>query len=71
MGKRKKDVIIPVAPAVAEINGPYKELISLIKTKITDTRIKVVLSANSNMIVLYWEIGNEILKKQTAEGWGA
>jgi predicted nuclease of restriction endonuclease-like (RecB) superfamily len=71
MGKRKKDVIIPVAPAASEINGSYKELVSLIKTKITDTRLKVVLLANSNMVILYWEIGSEILKKQTTEGWGA
>jgi predicted nuclease of restriction endonuclease-like (RecB) superfamily len=71
MGKRKKDVVIPVAPAATGINGSYKELVSLIKTKIADTRLKVVLSANNSMIMLYWEIGSEILKKQTAEGWGA
>jgi predicted nuclease of restriction endonuclease-like (RecB) superfamily len=71
MGKQKKDAMIPVAPAVSEINGSYKELVSFIKAKITDTRLKVVLSANNSMIMLYWEIGNEIFKKQTAEGWGA
>jgi predicted nuclease of restriction endonuclease-like (RecB) superfamily len=71
MGKKKKGVIIPVAPLASETNGSYKELVSLIKTKITDTRLGVVLSANSNMIMLYREIGSEILKKQTTEGWGA
>jgi len=29
------------------------------------------MQANQGMIELYWNIGNDILQKQRAEGWGA
>ncbi|MCW3788080.1 DUF1016 N-terminal domain-containing protein [Plebeiobacterium sediminum] len=34
------------------------------------TQIKAVLSANKEVILLYWEIGKELYEKQENEGWG-
>jgi predicted nuclease of restriction endonuclease-like (RecB) superfamily len=42
-----------------------------IKHRIANARLQVVLSANSAMVMLYWEIGWTILQRQAAEGWGA
>jgi predicted nuclease of restriction endonuclease-like (RecB) superfamily len=71
MGKQKKGVIIPVAPALTEMGDSYRELFDSIKSKIGKTRLQTVISANTSMILLYWDVGNEILKKQSDEGWGA
>ncbi|MDR0908961.1 MAG: PDDEXK nuclease domain-containing protein [Spirochaetaceae bacterium] len=71
LGKRKKGVIIPATPPLAEMDASYFELLALIKERIGKTRLKVVEAANTEMITMYWDIGNDILTRQTKEGWGA
>ncbi len=39
--------------------------------RIEQGRTKAVLTANRQMIQLYWQIGSVILQKQKTEGWGA
>ena len=68
MGNSKDGVIIPVAPSLAEMSDAYLEFINDIKESIRQERLKIVLTANKSMIMLYWNIGNKILEKQRAEG---
>ena len=49
----------------------YKELIIGIKTQIKNSRQKALLSVNRELLILYWNIGNIILKFQDKEGWGS
>ena len=49
----------------------YKEFVSKIKEKIRNAQYKAISHANRELIILYWEIGMGILKKQKKEGWGA
>lgn len=42
-----------------------------IKTKIKSAQIKSALSANSEMINLYWDIGKSIVEKQETHKWGS
>jgi hypothetical protein len=42
-----------------------------LKSTIAQTRLKVVLASNVAMVLLYWDIGQRILLKQKAQGWGA
>lgn len=70
MGRYKKDVMIPVAPDPVEIQG-YEEFIQKITAQIKNQRLQVVRQANTAMIYMYWQIGREVLKKQSEEGWGA
>lgn len=71
MGKERKGVVIPVPPALSEMDTAYFELRDGIIEKIQSTRLNFVIQANHEMIKLYWRIGQDILKKQEAEGWGA
>jgi len=71
IGKRKDKVLMPVAPTIAEVPHDYYDMRDTIIAKIKDTRVQMILQANSGMIILYWEIGNEILRRQENEGWGA
>lgn len=42
-----------------------------IKTRIRRSQVKAALAVNQELIVLYWQIGREILARQQQEGWGA
>ncbi len=71
MGTPKDDVLIPVAPSLAELPDSYTDMRDAIIAKINDSRIRFTIQVNTGMIELYWEIGNEILRRQKSEGWGA
>ncbi len=49
----------------------YKELLFEIKIKVREAQLKSVMAANSQMLLLYWQMGRYILQNQEAEGWGA
>ncbi len=53
-----------------ERNINYVEWLNSIKKKVQTAQIKAVLSANSELIRLYWCIGKEIFDKQEIESWG-
>jgi len=49
----------------------YAQALQSIKQRIQKERLRVVLSANSAMVMLYWDIGRFILDRQDRSGWGA
>ena len=49
----------------------YPLLLADIKIKIREAQVKATLSANAQMIRMYWDIGSMISQKQKIEGWGA
>jgi predicted nuclease of restriction endonuclease-like (RecB) superfamily len=42
-----------------------------IKRRIQQERLRIIISANSAMVMLYWDIGRMILERQDSAGWGA
>ncbi len=52
-------------------NKEYAILLQNLKDQIKQSRVKALLSVNKEMIHLYWNIGNQILQRQKAEGWGS
>lgn len=48
----------------------YGNLLSDIKTRIRQAQVKATFSANSEMILMYWDIGRMIQERQDHEGWG-
>jgi predicted nuclease of restriction endonuclease-like (RecB) superfamily len=49
----------------------YGELLVEIKTRIRQGQTRAALSANAEMIAMYWDIGCLIQQRQGEEGWGA
>lgn len=49
----------------------YKEWLKDVKERIRCAQQKAVLAANSEIILLYWQIGRDILERQGQQGWGA
>lgn len=48
----------------------YSEIIEQLKQKIRQARFKAVVAINSQMLAIYWEIGDTITKQEHEEGWG-
>lgn len=70
-GKVDRTVMFPVAPTVSELPPDYAEWLGDLKLRIRTERLRVVLASNAAMVLLYWEIGQRVLEKQTLQGWGA
>lgn len=49
----------------------YPTLLIDLKTQIRAARTKAALAVNRELILLYWNIGRQILEQQTLQGWGA
>jgi len=49
----------------------YRDLLGEIKSRVRTAQHKAALSANAEMILLYWDIGRMIAARQEREGWGA
>ncbi len=48
----------------------YADLLNIIKEKIRCSQLKAAVSVNTELIKLYWEMGQEIAQRQKREGWG-
>jgi predicted nuclease of restriction endonuclease-like (RecB) superfamily len=55
----------------AVLDSSYAELIDDLKTRIRAAQQRAVLSVNRELILLYWQIGNLIIERQSQHGWGA
>ncbi|MBQ4315180.1 MAG: hypothetical protein IJC21_07050 [Lentisphaeria bacterium] len=49
----------------------YKNWFSELKKRIKTARQTAVQAVNRELVLLYWQIGNEILVRQEQAGWGA
>lgn len=48
----------------------YARFLLDIKSRIASARTRAALAVNSELIKLYWEIGQEILQRERKHGWG-
>jgi predicted nuclease of restriction endonuclease-like (RecB) superfamily len=71
LGRRREEALFPAAPPIGEMPRDYPEILRKIKERIGQERLRVVLAANSAMVLLYWDIGRMILERQERAGWGA
>ncbi len=49
----------------------YESIFLELKEKVSSSQFKAVQSVNKELVILYWELGNTILKHQSQKGWGA
>ena len=49
----------------------YVQLLDQVKSRIREARVRAGLASNRELVALYWEVGNLIVARQKAEGWGA
>lgn len=49
----------------------YSSLLAEVKRQIATSRVRAVMAANAELVLLYWQIGRAISQRQHAHGWGA
>lgn len=59
-----------IRQATPTTKGDYATLLSDIKIRIRQSQIRAALSANAEMIEMYWDTGRMIHQRQKKEGWG-
>ncbi len=48
----------------------YNQWLGELKNNINNSRLQTSLKVNSDMLILYWYVGKQIVEKIDAEGWG-
>lgn len=49
----------------------YLLILNGLKDKIRQARFKATLTANAQLLAIYWEVGQTIIQQENEEGWGA
>ncbi|KPQ31934.1 MAG: hypothetical protein HLUCCA11_22685 [Phormidesmis priestleyi Ana] len=71
MPKKPADAFtMPKQPSMIQPDS-YEVFFSDLKKRISTARVKAALAVNKELILLYWQIGTQILAKQAEEGWGS
>jgi predicted nuclease of restriction endonuclease-like (RecB) superfamily len=70
-GRGKPRAILPAATGKLNLPDNYASVLEELKRKIQTERLRITLSANAAMVLLYWDIGKGILTQQDQQGWGA
>lgn len=58
-------------PLPSPDDARYLEFLNDIKHRVQLARTRAILSVNRELIVLYWQLGREILSRQDDQGWGS
>jgi predicted nuclease of restriction endonuclease-like (RecB) superfamily len=53
------------------LSGDYDSFLHGLKERIRNAQIRAALAVNRELVMLYWQIGQEILTRQQQQGWGA
>jgi predicted nuclease of restriction endonuclease-like (RecB) superfamily len=60
-----------MSSSTLEISPHYAALLASLQERIRSAQTRAALSVNRELVLLYWQIGREILIQQDAQGWGA
>jgi predicted nuclease of restriction endonuclease-like (RecB) superfamily len=60
-----------MAKKLTSTAGDYADLLHNLKERIRSAQIRASLSVNKELVLLYWQIGRDILARQEEQGWGS
>ncbi|GGJ36071.1 DUF1016 N-terminal domain-containing protein [Deinococcus roseus] len=52
-------------------DAAYQAFLNDVKGRVQQARTRAMLSVNRELILLYWQLGREILSRQNDQGWGS
>jgi predicted nuclease of restriction endonuclease-like (RecB) superfamily len=58
-------------PEITPLPPDYAAWLAELKTHIHSAQQRATLAVNRELVLLYWQIGRDILERQGREGWGA
>lgn len=62
---------MPKQSSILPGDDQYAAFLNSLKTRIRTAQVKAALAVNRELVLLYWQLGRDILARQEAEGWGA
>lgn len=62
---------MPKTPSLFPPDENYNVFLRDLKSRIRGAQVRAVVAVNKELILLYWQIGRDILARQQQEGWGA
>jgi predicted nuclease of restriction endonuclease-like (RecB) superfamily len=58
-------------PEIVPLPPDYAAWLAELKTRIHSAQQRATRAVNRELVLLYWQIGRDILERQSREGWGA
>ena len=58
-------------PSTGNTPAGYSVFLGELKNRIRAVQVRAALAVNSEMLLLYWRIGRDVLQRQNDEGWGS
>ncbi|HEY5857289.1 MAG TPA: PDDEXK nuclease domain-containing protein [Aldersonia sp.] len=58
-------------PGEVDLPGDYEQTLEALTSRVVAARATAQQTVSTQVVELYWEIGNTILQRQAGEGWGA
>ncbi|HAX76520.1 MAG TPA: hypothetical protein DCY88_11940 [Cyanobacteria bacterium UBA11372] len=49
----------------------YNDFLRDLRERIEETQVRAAIALNTELVLLYWQIGRDILTRQQQQGWGA
>ncbi len=59
-----------IMPEITPLPADYASWLVELKTRIHSAQQRASLAVNRELVLLYWQIGQDILARQGREGWG-
>ncbi|MEH2022517.1 DUF1016 N-terminal domain-containing protein [Nostoc sp.] len=56
--------------AASDVIG-YENFLTELKTRISSAQLRAAIAVNKELVLLYWQIGGDILNRQQQQSWGA
>lgn len=75
MTKRRKALPSSPSSSPPAVTGSaatsYEDLLRALKERIASIQLRAALAVNRELVLLYWQIGRDLLLRQQEQGWGA
>ena len=63
--------LVSMTNDLAWSNPDYEQFLHGLKERIRQAQVRCALAVNRELVLLYWQIGCEILQRQVEQGWGS
>lgn len=60
-----------IPPSLFPEDENYIAFLRGLKDRIRQAQVKAAIAVNTELVLLYWQIGRDILERQAQQGWGA
>lgn len=63
------DTLDPMAPAIEKLPEDYAAVLQQLKQRVREARVSARRRVNTELVSLYWSIGDTILQRQRSQSW--